>query len=93
MVWNPLLAYYNVKNACFSLYNGEICGFLSTFVAKILNWGLCFPNVDAKRRYDTERRNIGARTHKDLDGYELRVRFHQGRRQLVCQLQDSVGET
>jgi len=42
------------QNACFSLYNGEICGFLSTFVAKILNWGLCFPNVDAKRRYDTE---------------------------------------
>ena len=53
-------------------------------MAKILNWGFCFPNVYASRRYDTERRDIGARTYQDPDGYELRVRFHQGRRELAC---------
>lgn len=37
----------------------------------------------AKDKYDAERRDTGARTDKDPDGNELRVRFHQGGRELA----------
>ena len=52
--------------------------------AKMLDWGFCFLNIMAKDKYDAERRDTGARTDKDPDGNELRIRFHQGGRELAC---------
>ena len=46
----------------------------------------------AKDKYDAERRDTGARTDKDPDGNELRVRFHQGGRELAHKFQGAVGE-
>jgi len=48
--------------------------------------------VRTKDKYDAERRDIGARTDKDPDGNELRVRFHQGGREPARQFQGAVGE-